>query len=261
MVSKLFVFLFLLLLASCQNSRQTDAEQNPKSESNPKVTKIMSVVEGVNTQINNFTVANSLAYRHNDGSTEEVFAYLDKSQQIVKIEEKFKEGSDGNSGVRNFYFENGKKIMSQELFIDLKDGGGNFRERLSFYDKNGRPFETKERITQFEEDLEKLEFKSVKVYDCSMETADQVLNQKGVFATTFQGFASDGPVDYLIVGGPGESGFASALAVQYADGNINYLKANQERLINTPLLVEFEKMMDERKLEFQILTRLQIEGK
>ncbi len=258
MINKFAIFSVLMFFASCTNNSEPSLETLGTDNVNPQTIEIQQKIDEINANIEVLTVANSLFYQHNDGSTEEVFAYLDKDQKIVKLEEKFKVKKEGNSGVRFFYFEKGKRIMSIERFIDVQNGGGKFRERKSYYDKNGLPFATEERLTLYEEDLEKIDFESVKPYDCSIETAENVLNQRGLFATTFQGFASDGPVDYLIVGGPGDSGFASALAVQFADQTTNYLKANQERLVNTPLIVEFEKMIDERKLEFQVLTNVKI---
>jgi len=259
MVNKIAILSFLLVLVSCQdNTENSNNGISATSKSTPKMNALQRKVDNINTNAEDLNVANSLSYRHNDGSIEEVFAYLNQQQQIVKVEEKFKNGKEGDSGVRFFYFEKGKKIMTVERFIDVKKRDGKFLERVSFYDKSGKPFASKERVTLYEEDLEKIEFSAINPYDCSIETAENVLNQKGVFSTTFQGFASDGPIDYLIVGGPGETGFASALAVQYADQTTNYLKSNQERMVDSPLLVEFEKMMDERKLEFQVLTRVEI---
>jgi hypothetical protein len=259
MINKIALFTILLILVSCQNTDEKPTKNTPVSAQNPKLVEIQNLVDRINSDAEELTVANSLFYQHNDKSTEEVFAYLNNKQQIVKIEEKYKNGKTGNSGVRFFYFDAGKKILSEERFIDALKSKGKFRERISFYDENGKPFYTKQRVTQFEEGLEKIEFNSVKLYDCSTETAQNVLNQKGIFSTTFQGFATDGPIDYLIVGGPGESGYASALAVQFSDGQINYLKANQERMIDSPLTVEFEKMMDQHKLEFQVLKSVQID--
>lgn len=259
MINKFAIFCLVLFISACKNNSEENFEEAINISESPEMLAIQKKVEQINANDDDHTVANSLSYQHNDGSAEEVFAYLDKKQKIVKLEEKFKIKKDGNSGVRFFYFENGKRIMSTERFIDKTNGGGKFRERKSYYDKTGNAFATQERLTQFEEDLEKLSFEKAKPYNCSIETAENVLNQKGLFATTFQGFASDGPIDYLIVGGPGETGYASALAIQYADQTTNYLKANQVRMIDTPLLVDFEKMMDERKLEFQVLTNVKID--
>ncbi|MFA7272513.1 MAG: hypothetical protein WC044_01515 [Crocinitomicaceae bacterium] len=263
MLNKLFFLSILLIGFSCQNSPDNSLVETDKKNTpgNQLTNEIQAKVDKINAEAESLTVANSLSYQHNDGSSEEVFAYLDKDQHIMKIEEKFKNGKTGDAGIRLFYFENGKRIMSVERFIDAEKAQGQFRERISFYKKTGEVTSTMERKAVYEEDLEKVEFKSVETYDCSMEIAENVLNQKGVFATTFQGFASDGPVDYLIVGGPGESGYASALAVQYADNIFKQLKTNEAKMINTPLSIEFEKMMDERKLEFQVLTGLKIVAK
>ena len=258
MINKVVIISFLLLLAACKNNSKKVAEKDLFAKITPQMSEIQKMVDQITTNAGDLTVANSLSYQHNDGSTEEVFAYLNSDNQIVKVEEKFKNGVIGNSGVRFFFLNKGKKIMTIERFIDAANSG-KFHERQSFYDENEAPFATQERLTLYEEDLEKMKFTAIKPFNCSIETAENVLNQKGVYSTTFQGFASDGPIDYLIVGGPGETGYASALAVQFADPTTSFLKSNQEKMVNSPLIVEFEKMMDERKLEFQVLTRVEID--
>ena len=88
--------------------------------------------------------------------------------------------------------------------------------------------------------------------------AKAVLNQTGPFKTTFQGFFKNGPLDYLIVGGEGQNDFTSTLLVQFEDQQVKFLKENERRMIGTPLIVNYEKMVDEQNFEFQVLLQVQI---
>ncbi len=258
-MQKFMLFIVAAAILSC--SQENDENQNPEILGSESVSNHQDLEEKKLAIVANeeeMSVANSLDFRHNDGSFEQVFAFLDAQGEIVKIEEKFANGKTGNTGVRYFYLENGKKFISHERFGDNENGKGSYRERISYYDKNGKVLSTKERLAPFEEDLEKEAYKNTNNYDCSMLRAEQVLNNEGVFATTFQGFLDNGNLTYLLVGGPGESGFASAVAVQYADKTIQTLKQNEKSFINQPLSINFEKMIDEKNLEFQVLISVKL---
>lgn len=261
----MYRLLFIALIMSISACNTDTAENQEETKLPTKTATSNEELENkrilIDAKEDQYAIANSLSYRHNDGSLEEAFAYLDENKEIKKIEQQFTNGKTGNSGKRFFYLENGKKFLTIERFSDNENAKGAFRERISYYDKHAKVISTKERLAQFEEDLLKVEFADVAKYDCSMERADEVLNNKGVFATTFQGFVNGGNLTYLLVGGPGESGYASALAIQYEDEQIKKLKANEVAYINTPLRVQFEKMLDDRDLEFQVLLSMKIVGK
>jgi hypothetical protein len=258
----LFIALIMSLMACNSDSSESTEDQivstKKAATSNNDLENKRALIDAHEDK---YSIANSLSFRHNDGSLEEAFAFLDDNNQIKKIEERYTNGKTGNSGKRIYYLENGKKFLTIERFSDNKNAKGAYRERISYYDKNAQVISTKERLAQFEEELLKVEFADVAKYDCSMERADEVLNNKGVFATTFQGFVNGGNLTYLLVGGPGETGYASALAIQYEDKQIQKLKNNEVAFINTPLSVQFEKMLDERDLEFQVLLSMKILGK
>ncbi len=254
--------LLLFAVLGCQNTTSPADETIPsgqiKAEANETKDNQRLLIDAKEDQL---IVAQSLTFQHNDGSFEEVLAFLDDQQQIVKLEEKFADAKTKNSGKRLFYFDKGKKFMTVELFTDNLDSKGSFRERVSYYDKNGKVISSKDRLAQFEEDLAKVDFKKIEPYDCSHERAMAVLNNEGVFETTFQGFLENGNLTYLLVGGPGETGYASAIAVQYEDSQIAYLKKNMLKSINKPLDVKFERMLDEKNMEFQVLISAQLDTK
>lgn len=260
-MTKLFFFAFIGILISCSPNSSEISEEKEGTTSIPEAgsnENLEAKRRNIDENEANYDLANSLSYRHNDGSLEEVYAILDPNKNILKIEERYTNGKTGNNGKRIFYLENGKKFMSIERFADNEKSNGAYRERVSYYSTDGKVLSTKQRVAQFEEDLEKEKFVEAAKYDCSLKTAEQVLNNEGVFATTFQGFVSAGNLSYILVGGPGETGYASAIAIQYEDDQIKKLRSNEVKYINTPLSVQFEKMVDEKDLEFQVLLSMKI---
>ena len=206
----------------------------------------------------NLKLMNSLAYNNNEGSTIEAIASFNSSDQEVKIEESYSDVKSGNYGKHSFYIENGRKFATKEVYFDNGVKKPSFVERLSFYDQKGKVIFTKERFSDFEEGLEKEAFQISVPKDCPIDRAMRLLNQEGEFKTTFQGFVTDGNLKYLLVGENTKEGYASSLAVQYEEGDINILIKNERAYIGTPLEVEYETMVDERSLKFQILLSVRI---
>jgi hypothetical protein len=203
--------------------------------------------------------ANSLMYSHPDGSTAEATAYLDQKETIMKIEERFNDAKTGNFGRRIFYFENGKRILTKEIYQDNTLKKPAFVERQSFYDKNDKIQYSQVREAEFEENLEMCTFRMTEAVDCPVKRAMQILNQEGPFATTFQGFVSGGDMDFLIVGEDVPEGYTSSLAIQHKEGDIQKLLANQRAYVGKKLKVQFERMVDHRDMEFQVLLALSID--
>ncbi|MCT4560734.1 MAG: hypothetical protein N4A41_05080 [Crocinitomicaceae bacterium] len=253
------LFLTTCYLLSCQmqqsKSKSTEDTTQTAQIDESKFTKRIAAID---KNISNFQIGNSLAYINNEQSKEEVFAYLDKKNNIIKMEEKFYDAKTKNLGTNFFYLEDGHKFASLERILDFEGHDGQFIERWSFYDNNQQVIFTKERMAEYEDEIQDEAFKVVKPHDCSMVRAGLVLNQQGPFETTFQGFFANGPNDYLIVGGPGAEDFTSTLMVQFVDSQVDYLKKNERQMIGAPLKVEFEKMVDDRNFEFQVLLKAQI---
>jgi hypothetical protein len=203
-------------------------------------------------------IANSLQYRDNAGSTEEVSAYLDQDQSIVKLVEEFSEINTHNFGTKTFYLENGKKFATKEVYQENRLAEPMFIERITYYDKTEKPVYAKMRQAAFEIDLESLPFSTVSQKNVSASRAMRVLNQEGEFETTFQGLVSDGTLDFIIVGENTPDGFASSLAVQHTEGDIKKLINNEVAMIGTPLEIQYERMVDQTGLEFQVLLSAKI---
>jgi hypothetical protein len=249
------VVLFFLLFSSCSGENKGSDNVHFKKPKNANdIETHMAEIE------NNpdWKVMNSLAYNNNEGSTEEVIAYLNASDEAVKLEERFSDVSTGNYGKRLFYVADQKTFASKEVYFDntLKEPA--FIERISFYGKNQQPVYTRERTAPTELELDNASFQQKNPVGISIERAMQVINQQGEFATTFQGFVQSGGLTYILVGENSQDGFASSLAIQYENEDIKKLKLNERGMIGTPLQIKHQTMVDEKGLKFQVLLDLLI---
>lgn len=250
---------FLLLLVSCGDK--------PIDTVNEDDTTIEQSFEGqtdfekriADTDANlQLIPANSLIFTHTDGSTEEVTAFLNEKQEIQKLEESFKDGKTGNYGARIFYIDNGKRYATKEIYLDNKMKMPMFIERHSFYDKNGKVKYSRQREAEYEIDLETSVFKMIDPMDSPVDNVMQIINQVGPYELTFQGFTSNGEMDFVILGENVEEGFTTSLAVQHKEGDIQKLYLNEKAYVGDPMEVEFERMIDSRDFEFQVLLSLKI---
>ncbi len=203
-------------------------------------------------------IANSLQYHNNAGSTEEVTAFLDAQENIVKLEETYLDAATQNYGKVTFYLENGKKFATKAIIQELALNVPIYKEVITYYDKSEKPIYAKMRQSQYEIELENLQFKSTKAVNTSASRAIRALNQEEEFKTTFQGLAYDGTLKYVMVGDPDPEGFASTLSVQHQEGDIKKLFQDEEGLLNVPLEIQYERMMDQSGMEFQILISAKI---
>ena len=205
-----------------------------------------------------WTPVNSLIYTHTNGSTDEATAFLNEKEEIVKLIHRYMDSKTQEYGSISFYIENGKRIASIQSYYDSKHKEPVFVERYTVYDSKEKPVFAKEREAEYEVDLETAIYKPVNPEDCSIKKAMQILNQEGPFVTTFQGFASNGEMDFVIVGENEEIGYTSSVAVQHREGDILKLYMDERGYVGTPLELSFERMIDERDFEFQVLLSLKI---
>jgi hypothetical protein len=256
----LFTILATMFISSCQGDQQDEnfSEEIQQDEEhfegqNELVERMRATDEDTS-----LSIANTLIYTHTNGSTEEASAFLDKKENILKVIEYFKNTINGNYGSRTFYFDKGKLYSTIETYLDNAINNGSFIERHSFYDKSGKVIFSKQRMAEFEIDLEREQFKMIDPIACSFDDVKMLLEQKGPYETTFQGFASNGEMDFLIVGENKAEAFTSSLAVQHYQGDINKLLQNEKAYVGKPLDVSFERMIDETDFEFQVLLGVRI---
>jgi len=201
-------------------------------------------------------VGNSLYYTREDGATIEVEIFLNDSSQILKTVEEYTRSASASIQTNIFYYKDNRKYATKEFFETGEGEEAVFTERVTYYDQDGKPKLSKQRVALFEDALVEEMFAVVRTTDCSDQRMQDVLNQTGEFETTFQGFVSEGPQAYLIVGENRDGGYRSALLVQFYTPLIKRLMDNEGTMKGTPLIVEFEKVNEAKGFEFQALMGL-----
>ncbi len=200
----------------------------------------------------------SLSFTKENASEFEVSAFLDGKKKIVKLVQRFVNGQTKEYGTSTFYFKNGKKIVSKERFEDHSNVKPKFVERISYYKTPDQVVSSKFREANFEEELDQMLFMKCKPTNCSSKNAEDALNQRGEFITTFQGFVETGKDLFLTVGENKKDGYISALMVQAIDENIKKLQNTEILMIGKQLTVNFERMTDASGFQFQVLTGIKI---
>ncbi len=231
-----FLSAMVFFLAACgsgdpKESKKDDQQEKSAYKNESDFESRMAAID----QNDKLSIANSLQYRDNAGSTEEVSAFLDGEENILKLEEEFSDSKTLNFGTLTFYLENGKKFASKEVYQENRQDKPMFIERVTYYDKSEKPVYSKMRQATYEIDLETLPFE-----------------------TTFQGLATDGTLQFIIVGENTADGFAASLAVQHTEGDIKKLFKDEAGMIGTPLEIQYERMVDQTGLEFQVLLSAKI---
>ncbi len=250
--------LISLIFSACSSNNEDGEGENEKKIGKLKNEGDFEDKVAAIENNSNWKIMNSLAYNNNAGSREEVIAYLNETDEAVKLEEIFFDAPTGDYGTRIFYVDGGKKFASKEVFFDNQKKIPQFIERITFYDKKQAPVYTRERSTALEEDLSKQIFEQKTPVGLSIDRAMEIINKQGSFETTFQGFVENGGLTYILVGENTPDGFASSLVVQYESKDVLKLQKNERGMIGIPIEVQHQTMLDEQGLKFQILLNLRL---
>lgn len=235
------LFLAVLAIYSCGHEMPESENSLPAKalkhevELDAKMVVIDTLIERVGL------TANSLAYSKENGESVKVNAYLSENHEILKMEEVYSKPDNGGNGSTVFYLNGKYPLVSIEKFEDYTNPAApKFVEKISYYDGNGKVLSTKARSAKFEEELEGAVFVVEDKKEVSPQRAFDILNQKGEFETTFQGFVESEPLDYMIVGEPKQDGYTSALRIEFQDPFIGEAFKEQKKYINRKIRVSFQ---------------------
>ena len=242
--ASVIVLFFTIGMSSCtDNTKKTASETNTAED--------LSVSENYEAFISKIDandslgIANTLYYTNQKGDAVEVELLLNSKDEIVKLTE-IMTSSHSNSIVSNeFYYKNGKLYVSKEFREQSKNDSLYFVEYRSYYDTSETILLTKKRTAQYEELLDQEPFTNTEKRPLSDDRAKRVINQKGEFETTFQGFVEVAEYLYIVVGENKKSGYSSSLVVQSYTPLIKELKANQSAMLGTPLEISFGRTNDD----------------
>lgn len=258
-----------LVLMSCLNKTQEtdstvtpDKQQDTAGNAPGEYAKDSEEVEAYVMAVEDsarLNEGNSLYYSKSDGQACEVIFKVDENNEVLKLTEQYTTVGGGSINSNHFYYKDGLLYVSKELFQQGTGDDATFAERVSYYEENGEPIVSKQRVAPFEEALEEERFVLIANYKCSDEKAKRALSQEGEFETNFRGFVDDGHLRYLMVGENKEDGFETAILIQQRTAYINYLYANQKLMMGTKLIVNFETINESSGFSFQSLISV-VEG-
>jgi len=255
-----FVFCGILLataatFSACNNSKKAEEKEivSEKLSNEGALEAEIKAIDEIAEKSGQ--IASSLKYTKENGASIVVHATLSATNEILKVEEEYAEANGGNYGTNSFYLKNKIPFAVREYFEDRQDAANpKFVERMSYYDDKGKVIKTIEKRVNFEEELEAASFVPVALHSVSIDRAMTVLDQKGEFETTFQGFVAVQALNYLVVGKPGKDSYSSAMRVDFGDEFINTALANQRAYMNKKCRVSFETIQDASGFEYQMYT-------
>jgi hypothetical protein len=250
-MKKSVFFCFLFILIACNNNNSGDLTKQIKTGTNPDAA-IKAEITAIDQEITTTgQEASSLNYSKEDGVTVVVRAHLNNKGKLLRLDEEYNDGPNGNSGTNIFYLKDDKVIASRELFEDrITSENPQFVERLSFYNSKGDIIRTLAKRVKFEEDLDGIEFSEVNKHRLDISRAERALNQQGEFETTFQGFVEAQAIRYIVVGSL-KSGFTSAIRINAEDDFIRYISVNEKKHLNRRVQISFEHVMDPSGFQYQ----------
>lgn len=243
--------LALLVLAACTNDSASDTKPvvTKKLSQEDAMFAEMKAIDALAEQLGQ--VATSLKYTNEKGESVVVHAYFGEDNTILKMDREFSKGNQGDFGKVTYYLKDGLLFLSREYFQDNSGESPKFVDRISLYDQD-KVQKTIEKRVDYEDQLEQAAYQPAPLFACKLDDAMDVLNQKGSFETTFQGFAESGDLTYLVVGEPKKEGFSSALRADELDAFISELRKNPKKHLNRKIVVAFEVMTDPTGFEFQL---------
>lgn len=200
--------------------------------------------------------ANTLYYAKPNGESYQVYLKLDDASNIVRLEEQYTTSSSGSILRTFYYYRDGFKVATKEIFNEGAGDTEMFFERVSYYDTDEKPIISKLRSAKFEEYLEDDTFKIIDPLDCPDVTAKRALARDDEFATNFVGVISQEQINYIIVGEGVDGGFTTSLVVQEFTPLIAQLLTDPAAFKGDPMDIEFQEVPDGQGFTFQSLISL-----
>lgn len=193
------------------------------------------------TPIENLEVKESLRFEKEGGFVEKATAYY-INETLVKVQENYKDGHDGNGGVKVFYFNGPDELIA--VLHNYEDWSDPeivvYTEKRTYYE-NGKAVETQLRLSDYYEDLENTAFEVVRNESYDTEVVLNLVNETGRFKPHFGGVIKTGEGQvYLVLGEPNvDVGYFSAVMVNDKDDFVDDLLKNEDKYMNQALHVDF----------------------
>ena len=254
-----------MALLSCHdknNDKATDAsnpEVNISGKSDYKNDSFyFTYIDSVNNAPD-LLEGNSLQYLNQDGMFLASKILSDTSNRIYKLEMEM--SFTNKSTISEYYFKNGKKIVSSIVVSHYLDDRADYSKVVSFYSDTGDVIYTGSAKSNNLDSLESARLSSSELSYHEHDFAWSLINQTGAFQTTFLGtaFSEELNKNFLIVG-PKDGSYRSTLAIYEETDLIKKLKSNTNKYKGTPLTIEFENITNPSGLSFQALIYVAIDN-
>lgn len=182
---------------------------------------------------------------------------LNRKNEIVKLEME-EIYSKGKQVLTYFYFKGNILFFAKQILKDYQTKSNGFKELYTYFGDNNKPIISLLRLGNDEEELLSKGFKVCEKTKFDPKPAMDLVNQKGIYETRFQGSTETDNLKFIIVGTSGGLKVQSALAYSKDFPLALHLVANEAQYINRLLKVEFTKVTGLNGFTYQGLTRIKI---
>jgi hypothetical protein len=254
-LKKLLVPFLCIIIVSCNDHDETIQIQPLKkrivfSAKN----KHLSVFENYAKKIDgnkNLEKIQSLIYMDTAGNTSEAFAWIDKKNEIVKLQQNVSLMT-GKKIERVFYFLNGLKTMSRQIVYYYDKKIPVFSEERSYYSLKNSVIASFTRYSKTEE-LDLATFNETKKHAIPHEIALSIIKRTGDFETRLQGFEEAFDRKFIILGTENQT---TSVAFNVESPILSELIKAKESRRNTLLDVQFSPITEPNGFTFQALIQL-----
>ncbi len=256
-------YFLLIFLSSCsgfQKKISLNDTKVPNSEKEAVAFDEQQVYDSMVRVVDlgkNLEEASSLQYEDGGSNLSMVKAWLDKSNNVVKLSLE-ESANDGKMMTTDFFF-NGKELYFARQFIyDYQKEKNGFGLIYSYFGTHKKVIYTAQKLADNEDDLRSAEAVRAMKTGFDPSKALNIINQKGAYETRYQGHMETDNYKFIIVGTSGKKGQKSAIAYNSNFPLAEKLVKNNQAYLNYKLRVEFTKVTEMNNFSYQGLTGIKL---
>ncbi|MEZ4937457.1 MAG: hypothetical protein R2799_07670 [Crocinitomicaceae bacterium] len=246
-----FIIILSLFLGACSDNgaKEKDGEasikedsntdgQTDQVESNSLKQNIDDYVWAQDTSMESYSRINSLPFADLNANEEYQSFFLYDNNGVLKVIEEY-HNLYKNQEIKRYYFNNDEMVYASHIFVDYEDEKKYFENK---YYLNGGKVVFYDRVDGFDNPAKEMPLDNIEV---SSESAIDMMELKGEFEVSFNGFIQQPAATFLIVNAA-KKGFNTALIVDEkgADTFVKDLYDNQKKYKGKKLKLKYEAVVD-----------------